>query len=415
LINRLYFSEKGSEVLFIESFKIDKMNKSFLFYIIAYWHDPRFKRKVGGLIKIFDLANNLTRLGHNVILFSPKIGFPERQTIAKVIEIPFIDLPILRPLTFHLLASLVLFLKIYKRPSCIYVRRMNSFLQLLLAKLFKIPSVFEIPDDPYLAYTQQGMIRRLLEKLIDKYSMMLANKIVVPSGWSKRRLNRIGGIPLSKLIVLPSGSDTELFTPLSREECCTGLGFDPSLLYVGFAGSFFSYQGIDTLIDSAPKILKQFVNTRFLLIGDGPMMYTWQDKVSQKGLQEAFIFSGLVPYKQVPQYIGAMDICVAPHKRDTNQSSPVKLFDYMACGKPIVASDIDVVREIINHNECAILVHPDNSTELANAIIFLLGDKIKREEMGAAARDFVISKYDRKQTAKTVQAIAYRLSRFYQN
>lgn len=391
-----------------------KKNSKFLsFYILVYWYNPKFKNRAGGLIRIFDLANNLTRLGHSVILFSPKIGFPERQTIAKVIEIPFINLPILRPLTFHLLSSLVLLLKIYKRPSCLYVRQMNSFLHLLLAKLFKIPSIFEIPNDPYLAYTQQSMIRRLLEKLIDKYSMMLANKIVVLSDWSKRRFNRIGGIPLSKLIVLPSCSDTELFTPLSREECCTGLGFDPSLLYVGFAGSFYSYQGIDTLIDSAPKILKQFANTRFLLIGDGPMMSTWQDKASQKGLQDAFIFSGRVPYKQVPKYIGAMDICVAPHKRDTNQSSPVKLFDYMACGKPIVASNIDVVREIIDQNECAILIPPDNCTELAQAIISLLVDQTKREKMGIAARNLVVSKYNRKQTAMTVQTNAHYLSSTY--
>ncbi len=392
---------------------MEKTNRSLSFYILAYWYDPKFKNRVGGLIRIFDLANNLTRLGHSVILFSPKIGFPKRQTIARVIEIPIIDLPILRPLTFHLLSSLILFLKIYERPNCIYVRQMNSFLQLLLAKLFKIPSIFEIPNDPYLAYTQQSRIRRFLERLIDKYSMMLANKIVVLSDWSKQRLNRIGGISLSKLIVLPSCSDTELFTPLSKEECCTGLGFDPSLLYVGFAGSFFSYQGIDTLIDSAPKILKQFTNTRFLLIGDGPMMYSWQDKVSRKGLQEAFIFPGLVPYKQVPKYIGAMDICIAPHKRDTNQASPVKLFDYMACGKPIVASDIAVVREIINHNECAILVPPDNCRELAQAIISLLVDQTKREKMGMEARHFVTSRYDRRQTARTVQTIAHRLSSNY--
>jgi glycosyltransferase involved in cell wall biosynthesis len=290
---------------------------------------------------------------------------------------------------------------------------MNSFILPLLANLLKIPFIFEIPNDPYLAYKQRSKFRMFLEREIDKYCMLLADKIVVLSEWSKQRLNQIGGISLSKIIALPSGADIELFTPLSKEECCTRLGLDSSPLYVGFVGNFFVHQGIDTLIDSSSHILRKFTNTCFLLVGDGPMMSTWQDKVSQKGLQEAFIFSGSVPYKQVPEYIGAMDICVAPHKRDTNQSSPVKLFDYMACGKPVVASNIDVVREIIDQNECAILVPPDSCTELAQAIISLLVDQTRREKMGMEARHFVTSRYDRRQTARTVQTIAQHLSSNY--
>jgi len=390
-----------------------EIDKCVVFYIFAYWHDPKFKKQVGGLIRIFDLANNLTRLGHNVILCLPKIGFPKKQTIAKVVEIPFVDLPILRPVSFHLISSLYLFLKLNKPHACLYVRQMNSFVPLLIAKLFRIPSFFEIPNDPYLAYRVKGKIRIFFERIMNKYSMMLANKIVVLSKWTKRRLKQIARIPLSKIIVLPSGTDTNLFKPMSKEECCTNLGLDPSFQYVGFAGSFFIYQGIDILIDASPNILRKFSNTRFLLVGDGPMLTTWKDRVTKNGLLEAFIFTGRVPYKKVSKFIGAMDICVAPHKRDTNQSSPVKLFDYMACGKPIVASNIDVVREIIDQNECAILVPPDNCKELAQAIISLLVDQTKREKMGMEARHFVTSRYDRRQTARTVQTIAHRLSSNY--
>lgn len=106
-----------------------------------------------------------------------------------------------------------------------------------------------------------------------------------------------------------------LFRPLKKEECCHKIGIDPSFFYIGFVGSFFIHQGINTLIDAAPGILSKFTNTRFLLIGDGPMMDTWKNKVNQKGLQEAFIFTCQVSYKKVPEYICAMDIWAAPHQK----------------------------------------------------------------------------------------------------
>ena len=180
-------------------------------FIFAYWHDPRFKKKIGGLIRIFDLADNFARVGHDVLLFLPKIGYPKKQTICRVIEIPFIDLSIIRPLSFHLACTVIMLIKLIEAPDIFYVRKMNSFLPMLVAKLLKIPTFFEIPNDPYLAYRSKTKMRIFLEGTIDKYSMMLSDRIIVLSEWSKNRLKQIGGISLSKLIVLPSGTDTELF------------------------------------------------------------------------------------------------------------------------------------------------------------------------------------------------------------
>ena len=384
---------------------MQKGSKKFTFFIIAYWHDPRFKRNVGGLIRMFELADNLTRLGNSVTLFLPKIGYPKKQTIAKVIEIPFADIPLIRPVSFHLISGLILFIKLIKRADFLYVRQLNSFLPLLIAKLFRIPTFFEVPNDPYLAYQSSGKIRRFFEKTIDRYSIMLANKIIVLSEWSKRRLSKFGRIPNSKIIVLPSGTDTKLFQPLGKKECCDKLHIDPSYYYVGFVGSFFLHQGIDTLINAAPIILSEIESTRFLLVGDGPMMDIWKNKVKKKGLQDVFVFTGQVPYKKVPEYIGVMDICVAPHKKDSNQASPVKIFDYMACGRPVVASDIEVAREIIGESECALLVSPEKVNDLAKGIISLIEDGERRKEMSIRGRQYAVYNFDRKKLAEDLISI----------
>jgi glycosyltransferase involved in cell wall biosynthesis len=272
---------------------------------------------------------------------------------------------------------------------------MNSFLPLLIARLYRTPSVYEIPNDPFLAYESSKLVRRLFEKLTDKAAMALSNRIVVLSEWSKKRLSEIGGITPSKIVVTPSGTDTNLFRPLNKIQCCKEIGLDPSFLYIGYAGSFFDYEGVDVLIESAPYILNKFPNAKFLLVGDGPMMNAWKSSISLKGLQDSFIFTNRVPYKEVHKYIGAMDICVAPHHKETSQASPVKLFDYMACGRPIVASDIDVVREITQDNGCALIIEPENPISLANGLIGLLQNENERISRGNLGRILALSKYDR--------------------
>lgn len=364
--------------------------------IVAYWHDPRFKKQPGGLIRMFELADNLTGLGHHVTMVLPKLGFPQTQTRARVVAIPFLDLLFLRPLSFHFLSSICLLFLCLKKVNIMYVRQMNSFLPLLIAKLFCISSYFEIPNDPYIGYSLINKYKQWPVKLIDKLCMCLCDRVVVLSEWSKRRINAMGGIPLSNILVFPSGTDTKLFHPMEKEHACQKLGLDPTCNYVGFIGSFLAYQGIDILIDAAPLVLEKIHNTRFLLVGDGPMMIAWEKKAQGKGIQDHFIFTGHVPYREVPNYIGAMDVCVAPHHQETNQASPVKLFDYMASGRPIVASDIEVVREIVADSGCAVLVAPNRAEDIAKAIIRLLKDNNLRKDLSVKGRDYAVVHYDRR-------------------
>ena len=370
--------------------------------IIAYWHDPRFKNKPGGLIRMFELADNLIGLGHHVTMVLPKLWFPQTQTIARVVAIPFLDLPFLRPLSFHCLSSICLLFLCLKKVNIMYVRQMNSFLPLLIAKLYGISSYFEVPNDPYVGYSLLNIYKQWIVKLIDKVCMCLCDRVVVLSEWSKSRINTIGGIPLSNILVFPSGTDTGLFHPMEKEYACQNLGLDPSCNYVGFIGSFHAYQGIDILINAAPLVIEKIPDTRFLLVGDGPMRKAWGNKVQEAGIQDKFIFTGYVPYRDVPNYIGVMDVCVAPHKKETNQASPVKLFDYMAAGRPIVASDIDVVREIVSDSGCAILTSPDNDEDWAKAILSLISDQQLRMFMAERGRQYAVEHYDRKILTKSL-------------
>jgi len=110
----------------------------------------------------------------------------------------------------------------------------------------------------------------------------------------------------------------------------------------------------------------------------------------------------------VPTYIGAMDVCVAPHKGNSNQASPVKIFDYMACARPIVASDIEVVREIAAGSRCVLFFKPESAGELSSGIVSLLQNPRRRKEMGRVARELAINRYDRRKIFQRVSAMASR-------
>ena len=103
-------------------------------YIFCYWYDQKFNNIIGGPVKVFDLANNLVKEGDKVFLFIPKLGNPKKQCIANIIEIPVINYPVLRPLSFNFFAFLCAgFISFRAFPSIIYMRMMSALFPYFLS------------------------------------------------------------------------------------------------------------------------------------------------------------------------------------------------------------------------------------------------------------------------------------------
>jgi len=406
------------EIRKIESMKVsenmDVANMRLQFFIIAYWHDARFKRQVGGPIKVFELAGNLTKLGHTVFLFVPKLGYPERQTSARVVSVPFFDLPVLRFISFQILSflSLMRFMIQKGRPDIIYVRIMWSFLPMLFGKLFRIPVILEVNDSPHRAYANiQHSLKRKIVHLIDRISYRLSDYVLPVTSKIAEALHRIDGLSWGCMTVLPSGTNTNLFRPMDKFSCCKKLEFDPAKKYIGFIGTFFHYQGVDVLIDSAPLLIQKCPDACFLLVGDGPMRTIWERRVHEMGLKKYFIFTGHVPYKDVPYYCGVMDVCVSPLLKEAGERSPVKVFDYLACGKPVVMSDVAETGKIFEDSGAVFLVPVKDKVSLSQSVFQLLKENDLRAKMGKKGREFVESRYSRMKIAEMVESIGFQLNR----
>lgn len=388
------------------------------FFVFAYWHDPRWTRFVGATVKIWDLAHNLAKLGHQVCLFLPKYGFDTSESRIKIVEIRFIDLPFLRPLSYNLfLAFYLITFCLRLGPEVVYVRRMGSIIPGIYAKLTNAIFFYEINDDPYRKDFCEGslisfQIRKFISEWQDETNLKLCQRAFVIT---KEILNKIVKrnptlLPV-KLVELPSGANTDLFRPIPVRECRASLDIDLDKKYIGFAGTLLKHQGVDVLIDAAHSILTKEPTSVFLIIGEGPMKKQLMNKATTEGIGKSFIFTGQVDYEDMPIWIGAMDICIAPFNNDAGLRSPVKIFDYMACGKPVVASKIEGTTDVFHHSEAIKLVEPGDAEMLSEAITGLLANQKEAEKMGKRGRAFILEKYDRESIAKRIsdEAISYKL------
>ena len=242
-------------------------------------------------------------------------------------------------------------------------------------------------------------IRAAWLKYIELFFAKRADAIIAVTEEIKKYLVH-HGIDADKIWVIENGANTELFRPIKDKENLNELKNALSIIndenVITYAGGFNPWQGIEYLIRAAPLIIKEIPKTKFLIVGGD------KDQLQEKeylmslcralNVEKNFIFTGIVPYQDVSKYINISNICVTPFIKD-RVCSPLKLFEFLSCGKPVVSSDIPGVREILNKSNAGILVTPENPVELAKQIIKLLKDKKLQERMGIAGRQYVIQNH----------------------
>lgn len=247
-----------------------------------------------------------------------------------------------------------------------------------------------------------------LKFLILKKALSFSDKIIAVTPGIKANLEKSYNIPGEKIVVVSNGANTSLFKPLDQEICRKELGLDPKYFYICFVGNLAPWQGIEYLVKAAPLILARFPQCRFLIVGDGVMKHELLKLSRELGVENRFIFTGVVAYDRVPFFINASDVCVAPFIVARNAKiglSPLKLYEYMACKKPVVASDISGVSDVLKASEGGIAVVPENPNALSEAILKLLESPDLRIKLGSKGLSYVTENYSWYSVAKQVDRV----------
>lgn len=364
-------------------------------FFFCYWYEPEAPRDPVGLVRIWTLADALTNAGDRVTLFPPRYRSVLAQRLCTVIPIRLIHLPLIRPLSYALLSFVRgLMQALMTRPDIVYYRWMDSPHALILAKLLGVPCVCEVNGEPVPQWPEnQRKFVRESKHLLAKLALNRCDRIVVLTEGLRALLQERYGVPLERIVVLPSGTDVERFDARDAVACRLELGLLPNRLYVGFVGSFYRYQGLVCLLDAMMLIKRVCPSAELLLVGDGEATEELKQHATGIGFDGSITWVGRVPYREVPTWIGAMSVCVAPFRGDRGETSPVKLFDYLACHRPVVASAIPSVASTFTPDSGVQLVQPDDPRPLADAILTLLNDPRLCARLGRQGRRFVEERF----------------------
>jgi len=374
-----------------------KVSKIYLVYYSS------FTTKSGSNIHILELLRNLKKYT-DVVLFAPGQKGAE-HSFSGIKYVPVIDNKyLIQPSYEFMLSFYLLYSCIANRPEVLYLRQ-NSFpfFPIALCKLLGISSIVEVnglvmdelkvsPDSKSFAYR----IFSYLALRSERFNYRHCDRIVSVTDKLKDELVRLYSVPAEKVLVINNGANTDIFKPIDQKQAREKLGLDDSKKYVCFVGHLAAWQGVEFLIHSAPFILEKCPEVRFLIVGDGVMRDKLLEITSNMGLSDKITFTGRVPYENVPVYINAADVCVAPFIMERNSKiglSALKTYEYLACGKPIVASSISGVKDLIDLSGGGISVPPEDPGELANAVVKLISDEQTRTTMGEQGRKYVVKNH----------------------
>jgi glycosyltransferase involved in cell wall biosynthesis len=215
-----------------------------------------------------------------------------------------------------------------------------------------------------------------------KYRLRLDRIIAVSEGI--REILAASGVPRDRVTVIPSAVDLRRFAPPpDREACRRELGYSPEDFVVGSIGHLAAHKGHEILVEAASRLAPANPALRFLLVGRGEREADLRRRIAAAGLGGRFSLSGF--REEVAPLLAALDLLALPSL--SGEGSPAVLKEAMACGVPVVASDISGVREIVRPDMEGLLVSPGDPGALAEAILFFAADRGRGAEFGRRGRD----------------------------
>jgi len=251
---------------------------------------------------------------------------------------------------FYNLYSLADMLRCFRRrrPDMIYERTTsNSIVPTLLARHWRIPIVQEVNVTSDIGRLRP-LVLRSVTKALERETFRRAALIVTVSETFNRLLNQ-DHWPGEKIIVCQNAVDPDALDIERVQLARTPHHVGDGTFVIGYVGAFVPYHRIDLMVAAACDFAPLYPRARWLLVGDGVERPRIERLLTEFGLEEKFWMPGNVPHEAVPSYIMAMDAAVLPNSETYN--SPMKRFEYMAMGKPVIAPRVPAIEEVVRHEE----------------------------------------------------------------
>lgn len=380
--------------------------------LMLSWEFP--PRVVGGLSRhISDLSYALTKKNTNItIITCCSEGAKEKEIInsLSIYRIPskIIDTPDF--ISWIYLLNLSMIVKAFKLSQensfdIIHVHDwLSAFAGYVLKHSFKKPLLATIHATEY--GRNQGIYTKE-QKFIHDIEWWLtyeAWRVIVCSNFMKEEIINLFKLPEDKIDIIPNGVNVEnLKTNLNLNEIRKNFAL-PHEKIILFIGRMYYQKGPEYLLRSAPFVLSQFPNAKFIFIGTGDLLNSLREEANNLGLQNKAVFTGFIDDSLRNALLNIADICVFP---SIYEPFGIVALEAMALSKPVVASNLGGFKEIINSGYDGLLFTPKDIYDLAQKILSLLNNETFAKTLGERAKEKVEKIY-------TWEKIAERTLKVYE-
>lgn len=343
---------------------------------------------------ISELIHALRKLGHEVMVIAPPaMEHAEFGSDAGVVALLKRYVPRFAYELMELAYSLIAYRRLRRavlsfRPDCLY-ERYNLFLPagVWLKKNFGLPMLIEI-NAPICEERGKydGLSLRRLAAWSQRYAWQGAD-VVLPVTAVLADMVQAARVPKERIAVIPNGIDLDRFgnNSLSIEDAKSRLGLDHRLV-LGFTGFIREWHGLERVVDLIAD-RAEGAGLHLLVVGDGPARESLETRARQRGIADRVTVTGVVDRDRVPGYVAAFDIALQPSV--VSYASPLKLFEYLAMGRAIVAPASPNITEVLTDGENAVLFDPDQSDGMLRAIERICGDGELRRRVADGARNTI--------------------------
>ncbi|MFX0208429.1 MAG: glycosyltransferase family 4 protein [Candidatus Hodarchaeota archaeon] len=298
----------------------------------------------------------------------------------KGIRVQYIERGELNPLAFFDLLRLI-------RDEKIHILHLNGYRSSILGRLAKtITGVLTIMHARGASdFYGWKKIKRYswYQKVVDLFLAKFTDRVIAVSNEVKEVYVAQRKIDRRRVIVMPNAVSLEEFKPIGQQQYkrvkrC--LGLDPDHWIVGTVTRFIEIKGTRYFLEAAAKVSRILPKTYFLIVGDGPLFQELKELSRRLRVDNSVIFTGF--RKDIPQILSIFDVKVVS---SLSEGSPNVLLEAMAIGKPIVATDVPGINEILKDGETGLLVPSRDPQAMAEKIIYLLRHEKERDRLGNRA------------------------------
>lgn len=360
---------------------------------ILYHH--RIASKDGQYVHVEELTKALRKLGHEIIMVSPSVaenkefgsegGFVKSlkthmpKALYELLEFGY---------SFYAYRKLAKAIKEHQ-PDVIY-ERYNLFLPagIWIKKRFKLPFLLEVNAPLFDERNKyDGIALKGLARWTERYAWQNAD-VVLPVTKVLAEIVQREGVPFERMVVIHNGIDKEKFSDsLDAATAKQKLGIKENLV-LGFTGFVRDWHGLDRVVDLIAGDKDR--DRHFLIVGDGPATSSILKRAKEKNVEDRVTVTGIVSRNKVADYVSAFDIALQPDVVD--YASPLKMFEYLALGRAIVAPSKANILEILTHEDNALLFDADDQNAFYAGIERLCLDSELRHRVARRAKETIDEK-----------------------